>query len=498
MDAYGVDTIRAWEARTMAEVGDDTLMQRAAHALAAVVAREAVRLRGRLPGTAVAVLTGPGNNGGDALFAGARLARRGAAVTAVRCLGQPHARGLAALRSAGGRLVELAEVELSDDPRRPPRPPWDGALVVDGVLGIGGRPGLPPEVGRLARACADWLLPTVAVDLPSGVGADTGAVPGAAFRATRTVTFGERKPCHLLEPARGYCGEVEVIDIGLLAEPVGEPGRWLHQIEESELAWAWPYPDARSDKYSRGVVGVDTGSEDYPGAGVLSSYGAVYGGAGMVRYLGPDRPAAIIRAQLPNVVFAPGRVQAHLLGSGWGDRPDGAATLGRALESGLPAVVDADGLRHLPDRVPGSWLLTPHAGELARLLGQERAWVGEDPVRAVEAGVERTGATVLLKGATQLVAAPGRPVVGVAVPGPAWTGQAGSGDVLGGICAALLAAGLPADRAALLAASLQALTARRHPGPLPPHRLAERAATEIARWQARRQAEVAEIQRNGW
>ena len=211
--------------------------------------------------------------------------------------------------------------------------------------------------------------------------------------------------------------------------------------------------------------------------------GAVHAGAGMVRFLGADRPAQVIGSQLPNVVFAPGRVQAHLFGSGWGERADGADVLQQALESGLPTVVDADGLKYLPEKLPAHWLLTPHAGELATLLGEERSWVTDDPVRAVRAGVEKTGATVLLKGATQLVASPERDWVDIALPGPGWTGQAGSGDILGGMCAAVAAAGRPVADAAVLAASLQAYTASRHPGAIPPIRLAELAAEELGRLQ---------------
>jgi hydroxyethylthiazole kinase-like uncharacterized protein yjeF len=477
--ACSVSTIRALEEHAMAGVGDDALMQRAAGGLAAVVMDELRRSSGRVYGERVLILVGPGNNGGDALFAGARLAARGAVVHAVRCLGRPHQPGLAALRAAGGRLLELPEV-LGADGALTTTP----AVVVDGVLGIGGRPGLPEDIARLAGSLEDAGWPLVAVDLPSGVAADTGSVPGAAFRASRTVTFGARKPCHLLEPARGRCGTVELVDIGLDLGAAPGVGRWLHQLEERDLARAWPYPDALSDKYSRGVLGIDAGSDAYPGAGVLSTYGAVHAGAGMVRFLGAGTPADIIGAQLPNVVFSAGRVQAHLLGSGWGERSDGGDVLASALDTGLPAVVDADGLRYLPEHVPSSWLLTPHAGELARLLGEERRWVTDDPVRAVEAAVRRTGATVLLKGASQVVATPAHDWVGVALPGPAWTGQAGSGDVLGGICGTLLAAGRPAWEAGLLGASVQALAARTHPGPVPPQELARRLPEAIGRLEA--------------
>ncbi|HKX16247.1 MAG TPA: NAD(P)H-hydrate epimerase [Propionibacteriaceae bacterium] len=460
MRAYCVDKIRSIEERAIAKEGVDALMQRAAAAVAAS-ASELLRSRtGGRYGRHVMIMVGAGNNGGDALFAGVRLARRGVRVTAVRCLGNPHPAGLAALVAAGGQLVELDDAvgQLDFD------------LVIDGILGIGGRPGLPDAVDQLIQLVAERDIPIVAVDLPSGVAADTGVVPGAAVRATRTLTFGELKPCHLLQPALRHCGVITVVDIGLGTDHQERPD--LEGLDEDELARAWPYPTERSDKYSRGAVGADTGSDQYPGAAVMSVYGAVYGGAGYVRFVGAERPASIISAQLPNVVFSPGRVQAHLFGSGWGERADGAQVLARVVEEGTPAVVDADGLRYLPNPAPANWLLTPHAGELARLLDRERSWVEEDPLRAVSAGARQTGATVLLKGAAQLVAGPGDGPVLVAVPGPAWTAQAGSGDVLGGVCAALLAAGMGAQKAGQLGASVQAVAAAAHPGVVSPQELA--------------------------
>jgi hydroxyethylthiazole kinase-like uncharacterized protein yjeF len=473
MRAYCVDKIRRIEERAIAAEGVDALMQRAAAAVAASASELLRSSTGGRYGRHVMIMVGAGNNGGDALFAGVRLARRGVRVTAVRCLGTPHPAGHAALVAAGGRLVALDNSITQTD--------YD--LVIDGILGIGGRPGLPEPVDRLLHVIDDRRIPIVAVDLPSGVAADTGAVPGAAVRATRTVTFGELKPCHLLQPALKHCGEIAVIDIGLGTDHEEQPD--LEGLDEDELAQAWPYPNERSDKYSRGAVGVDTGSDEYPGAAVMSVYGAVYGGAGYVRYLGADRPAAIISAQLPNVVFSPGRVQSLLFGSGWGKRADGAEVLADAAERGLPAVVDADGLGYLPKPAPASWLLTPHAGELARLLQQDRSWVEEDPLRAVTVGAQQTGSTVLLKGASQLVAAPdGGPVL-VAVPGPAWTAQAGSGDVLGGVCAALLAAGVDTQKAGQLGASVQAVSAAAHPGVVAPQELARSIGQTLGRLEKR-------------
>ncbi len=477
VQAFSVEQVRRLEATAMEHVPEGALMQRAAAGLAAVVVAELGRRADRVYGARVLVLVGPGNNGGDALWAGARLANRGVRVTAVGVLGTPHAEGLAALLAAGGRLLEPAALVGAQALDR-----FD--LALDGVLGIGGRPGLPDDVADLVNRLDAAGVPVVAVDLPSGVAADTGAVPGAAVRAAVTVTFGVVKVCHLLEPARSRTGRLVLVDIGLdTTDEEPELDAW----DVDRVADAWPWPGQSSDKYAKGVVGVDAGSETYPGAGIMATYGAVHGGAGMVRFLGPESAHAVITTNLPDVVYAPGRVQAHLLGSGWGDKSDGEQSVADAVGSGLPGVLDADGLGYRPERMPEAWLLTPHAGELAKLLDVERAEVEGDPLAAVRAGVERTGATVLLKGSTQLVARPGVKTVELAVPGPAWTGQAGSGDTLGGLCAAVLAAGRPAHEAAVLAASLQAVTAAAHPGPLPPHVLATRCADQLGAWWRERQ-----------
>ncbi|MFT4108359.1 bifunctional ADP-dependent NAD(P)H-hydrate dehydratase/NAD(P)H-hydrate epimerase, partial [Propionicimonas sp.] len=320
-------------------------------------------------------------------------------------------------------------------------------------------------VAGLAAACRAHGVPVVAVDLPSGLAPEPPFTDDPHVVADVTVTFGGRKLCQLLEPARTDCGEVELVDIGL---DLGEPQ--VSQWEKADLVAAWPVPDARSDKYSRGVVGLDTGSVDYPGAAVLGTSGAVHAGAGMVRYFGPPPVGARILDRFPNVIVGQGRVQALVLGSGWGDRKD-RGVVARAIAAGVPLVVDADGLRHLPEQGHPGVLLTPHAGELARLLDRERHEVEADPVAAVHDAVARTGCTVLLKGATQYVGSPREERLWLALPGPGWTAQAGSGDVLAGICGALLAAGLAAPEAALAAASIQALAASSTPGPVPPQEL---------------------------
>lgn len=249
-------------------------------------------------------------------------------------------------------------------------------------------------------------------------------------------------------------------------------------ITPEEVERLWPVPRVDSDKYSRGVVGLDTGSVQYPGAALLGCAGALHAGAGMVRYVGPALPELVL-ARFPSVVTADGRVQAMVLGSGWGETAS-PERLVAALERDVPLVLDADALTLLPVELPEQCLLTPHAGELAKLLDRERAAVQADPVGHVRRAAETFGATVLLKGATQYVGTPDGAVT-TAVPGPSWTAQAGSGDVLAGACGTLLAAGMSAHHAALLAASLQAMAAVAFPGPHPPDRLAEGFADVLGR-----------------
>lgn len=478
--AFSVDAIRTAEDALMATLPDGALMQRAVAGLTGVLVEElglrrarpaearlrpahpaVARRRGGVYGSSVLIIAGGGNNAGDGIFAGARLARRGSAVRVVRTGERTHAEALAALVAAGGREVgpEHALTMINSG---------SVDLVVDAVLGIGGRAGLTGVAARLAAACATADARVVAVDLPSGVAADSGEVGPGAFTATRTVTFGGLRHCHLVQPGRGRCGRVELVDLGL---DLAEPSLFGWQVDD--VIRHWPRPDPLGDKYAKGVVGVDAGSAHYPGAAVLATTGAVRAGAGMVRFLGDAAAATEVLRALPNVVPAEGRVQAHLLGSGWGERPDGRTAIASVTAAGLPAVLDADALSHLRGlRLGPRVLLTPHAGELARLLGIDRSEVTADPVTAVRRAVEETGAAVLLKGATQYVAEPGNDRVRIAVPGPAWTGQAGSGDVLAGICATLLAAGLPPGDAALAGASIQAIAADRCRGPVPPQELA--------------------------
>ena len=452
-DVHPVSVIRDAEQAFFAAHPEVDLMQVAADHVADV-AQE------MLPGSPgrVLVVAGPGNNGGDGLFAGVRLARTGVQVSVWPVSSTCHEQGRQSAEAAGCLFVTARDA-IAGLP--------DTDLVIDAVLGIGGRPGLIPEVATFAQACADLGIPVLSVDLPSGLAADSHQVVGAHVTATRTVTFAAHKMCQVALPAGAACGRVDVVDIGL-----DLPDSDVQLVELADVAEHWPFPTADSDKYARGVVGLDTGSQRYPGAGVLSTTGALYAGAGMIRFCGAERSANLIAQRLPSVTFGRGRVQAWLVGCGWGPRPDAAARIAELAGDGVPMVLDADALPAMPEPLPAGCLITPHAGELARLLGVTRDQVVADPVGHARQAATRWDATVLLKGATQYVVAPGGRV-GVALTGPHWTAQAGSGDTLAGICATLLASGLDAWWAGLLAACVQAVAATRRPGSWPPDRVVE-------------------------
>jgi len=495
-DAYQVAKVRAAEGKLMALVPDGALMQRAAAGLAAVCASLLREGPGGVYGARVVILAGTGDNGGDALYAGERLAMRGAAITAIQAGQRIHAGAAEALRAAGVRIIPVASAVSPVGPVSPvgagPARPDASArydvgpevrhaighadLIIDGMLGIGGKGGLREPFATLAQLAVNARNALiVAVDLPSGIDADTGAVDGPAVRADVTVTFGVVKPGLLIDPGKNHAGVVELIDIGLVPYLYGPPDASAPQA--NDIADLIPRPGPESDKYRRGVVGLLVGSHKYTGAALLATGGAVHGGAGMVRLVTAPQAAAAVRLVHPEVVVTElvgetlvpddaGRVQAWVAGPGMGTDDAAAERLAAVLATSLPVLVDADGLtilaRHrelLPRTEPT--LLTPHAGELGRLLGVNPADVEARRLEHARRAAAEFGACVLLKGSTTVVASPGAldPVL-VNATGTPWLATAGTGDVLAGLAGALLAQGLPVPQAAVAAAYLHGLAAR--------------------------------------
>jgi NAD(P)H-hydrate epimerase len=403
------------------------LMERAGRAVA-------VELLRRYPGAhRVAVVCGGGANGGDGRIAAA------------------------ALRDAGVDAVETDEPAGFD-------------VVVDALFGTGFAGAPRDEAAAAIERINSSGAAVVAVDIPSGVDASTGEVPGASVRADLTVTFHARKVGHAVAPGRHVAGAVVVADIGL------EPAQTAIRRVREEIVGTVPTRGARDTKYTAGAVVVVGGAPGMTGAAVLTARAALRADAGYVTLCVPAASLPVVETlalepvklglvpgqELETILAAAARARAVAVGPGLG-RDEATAALVRALLERLdvPVVVDADALFGLePVARSAATILTPHAGELGRLLGRDSVWVDAHRLASVEEAVERYGAVVLLKGADTLVGGAGTGVL-VADHGPPSLATAGTGDVLTGIVAAFLARGLEPVHAAAAAATVHALAARR-------------------------------------
>lgn len=430
------DEVRSAERAEMATLPDGTLMERAATAIA-VECFALFRQHGGIVGRKALLLVGAGDNGGDALYAGVRLLERGVTVYALSLGASMHADGAAAFARAGGRVVDTVRaLELFGDID----------LVIDGIVGLGSSRSLEGDAALIARALDDAEIFTIAIDVPSGVHTDTGAIPGVAIGADVTVTFGALRPAHVIPPAAVHCGEVLIADIGVdlasMNHAVTDQGAWFSQ------------PAADADKYARGVVGIVTGSDQYPGAALLSVASALHSGCGMVRFFGPNKE--LVAQAYPEVVpasrsaiAASHRTQAWVVGCGLGTDDGAADALLAVLAKDAPVVVDADALTMLSmrpvvrealhARKGRITVLTPHAGEAARLgsgLGLQLDLVG-DRLGTARSLATATNAIVLLKGPSTLITDGGHylatPLLGSQLA------TAGSGDVLAGLIGGALA-----------------------------------------------------------
>ncbi len=441
--SFRTDQILRAEAIALARDGQETLMQRAAMGVAGA-ALQALRARHRtIPGSRAVLLVGDGNNGGDALIAGARLRQRGVAVTAILLHpARAHARGLKTLLRAGGHTIDAKLPAVAALVQR-------ADLIIDGVVGIGATPPLRADAAALIDIANASTAFRLAVDLPSGIDPNTGHHDGIAFRADLTVTLGAAKTGVLVTD---LAGRIKVIPIGLdLAE---EPDAVSYGHADTQL----PAPGVADNKFSTGVVGVAAGSVGYPGAAVLAVGAAVRLRPGLVRYAGTQSPAVL--ARWPEVVAADsvtgsGRVQAWVVGPGLGTGRQSLQTLIAVLHSAVPVLVDADGLTMLAahrelltERSQRGYatLLTPHAGEFGRVFPE---LTSGDRLSNVRQAAQWSGATVLLKGDRTIVS-DGAGRTSINMSGTGWLATAGSGDVLSGLTGSLLATGMdPFDAAAL-------------------------------------------------
>lgn len=418
------------------------------------VAEAAARLE---PAGPVLVLAGPGNNGGDGFVAARILAEMGRAVT-VRLLGEI---GALAGDAAG------AAARWHGETRRASLPLPEAGLIIDALFGAGLDRDLGGDAAEIVGAINAAGAPVLSVDLPSGVDADTGRVLGVAVRARASVTFFRRKPGHLLLPGRDLCGAVELAQIGIpdaVLEAIGPacfenaPPLW-----EGQLA----YPVAGGHKFSRGHALVVSGPMQATGAARLAAGAALRAGAGLVTLASPPGALAVNAAHLTAVmvrrmegaaglteILSDRRVSGVALGPGLGTGRREAELVRVAIGADAALVLDADALTLMAQAREASFaalggrgrpaILTPHAGEFARLFPDLDAGSKLDRARRASA---LSGAVVILKGADTVIAAPdGRAAINANAP--PWLATAGAGDVLTGIVAGLAAQGMAPFEAA--------------------------------------------------
>ncbi len=466
INAYTGTQIRTAEARLIDAGEGPALMRAAAHGLAQHTMTLLRERFGGVYGARIAALIGSGNNGADALFAMARLASRGVACTAVLMTPKVHEEGMAAFKRAGGKVVETGREGPAGSRGRNRR--WHRAtealtgvaLVIDAVLGTGAR-------GSVSLPTIPDNILVVACDLPSGVDADTGNAPDGVLQADLTVTFGAIKTGLTVGAGHLLSGRIEVVDIGLVPH-LGEPD--LFVMEDSDVRRLFPRPARNAQKYSRGVLGLVAGSDEYPGAAVLSTTAAVNTGVGMLRTVVTETVRPLLSQAVPEAVAAhsaDAHVQAWAVGPGIGEDVDPLAATQTAISSGLPCVVDASALAKLTQEQGHSKLvLTPHAGELTDLLQRagmriDRETVEQNPVRWARWAAVGYSSVVLLKGSATVCVAPDGHTI-VSNNGGPELATAGSGDVLTGILGAILAVDEGSDSSTRSRVQMAATSAHIH------------------------------------
>lgn len=443
-------------------------MERAGRAVADA-AMEVLAGAGQAP--RALVLCGPGNNGGDGYVAARVLAGRGVVVDVASSVA-PSARSGTAARMAAlwdGCVVAFGEVE-----------PRSYDIVVDALFGAGLSRDLEPAVNRVLERVAASGANVLAVDVPSGLDADTGQVRGAVAKADLTVTFAARKPGHLLLPGRNLCGRIVVADIGIGADHLAGSGVRLWLNEPDLWHGALPSPNADTHKYRRGHAYVLSGQAGQGGAARLAARAALRIGAGLVTLLCPATAVPEHSAQTNAVMvracdqptelagrLADERIRAVLLGPGGGADERMRHMVRAAAASRRPLVLDADALTAYATRLQlflgdleparsSGMVLTPHEGEFARLFADIPDMLAQpSKVERAREAARQTGAVMILKGADSVVAAPDGRACIARIDAP-WLATAGSGDVLAGIVTGLLAQGMPAFEAASAAVWIHA------------------------------------------
>lgn len=460
-------------------IPEAALMERAGFEVAAGVRS---LLGGSAAGARVYVLCGGGNNGGDGFVAARNLANWGARVRIAlgapeeRIQGDARAYLIAAVKS-GAQASAISEADM----RKFSLSLKASDVVVDALLGTGARGPLRPLIARMVEAINEAGRPVVAVDIPTGVEADTGQVPSVAVQAAVTVTFGLPKVGHLFYPGRLHTGELVVADIGFPMPLLERASLRILTGKEWALSVLLPRPP-HGHKGSFGRVVVIAGSRGMAGAAALAARGALRAGAGLVTWMGPESQLPIVQSLVPEATavglperdgaLAAGGVEIALaslkdgdavaIGPGLGSGPEvDAFVLGFIERCPRPVVLDADALnamarqrekaRFVSRGRAGAWVMTPHPKEASRLLDSDVKEVTRSPLEAAMRLAEAYASTVVLKGAPSVIRSPAGAVY-INGSGDVSLATGGSGDVLTGVIAAFLAQKYPPETAAALGA----------------------------------------------
>lgn len=452
---YTVAQLRAIEQAAYADLAPGTLMRRAGKA----AADYAFELLGEDRSQPVLILAGPGNNGGDALEMAANLAEAGVDATVLHLPGSAEASSETAAAYERARSGTVGWIDML-----PPGAQW--GLVVDGLFGIGLSRPIEEPYRELVAGLDAVRCPILALDVPSGLDADSGAVvggqDGVAVHATHTLTFLGDKPGLHTADGRDHAGEVRVDMLGVEAAKLPLAGARLSSI--GVFARHLAARRHNTHKGSFGDVAIVGGAHGMAGAPVLAARGALYAGAGRVYVAALDKPPGYDSHQ-PEIMFRLAEdfefdKRTLVIGPGMGGSANAMRLLAKALDSDSPLVIDADALNLIgasPDlqsrlaQRSAPAVLTPHPLEGARLLGMTTGVVQADRLESAREMALRMNATVILKGSGSVIARPDGEVL-VNPTGNAGLATAGSGDVLAGICGALLAQGWPAWEAAAAAA----------------------------------------------
>lgn len=457
--------MRAADAATIAAgVPGIRLMERAGRAVADHAAR-LLPARGR-----VLIACGSGNNGGDGFVAARILAGRGYAVTLAGLTDRAHLQGDAVLAASlwdgPVHALEACDPESAD-------------LIIDALFGSGLSRAVDGAAAAFIARMAASGRPVLAVDVPSGLDGDTGQVRGCVAPATATVTFAARKPGHLLMPGRSLCGEVTVADIGISDLALADADTGLRANGPALWRGDLPFPAPDAHKFMRGHALVLSGGATATGAARLAARAALRAGAGLVTLLSPREALAVNAAHLTAIMLSPcdsadelaarmddPRVTAFVLGPGAGVGPELCALVSVALAASRAVVLDADALTSFAGDLetlarliassPAPVVLTPHEGEFARLFGD----IAGSKLQRAQQAAGLTGAIIVLKGPDTVIAAPdGRAAINTT--GTPYLATAGSGDVLAGIIAGLIAQGMSGYAAACAGVWLHGRTGER-------------------------------------